>query len=467
MKKYLKFLILFLIILLFTILFYILKPKFHTYDFKDSYDINVGEEVFLTERVCYGNFIKCSDIKPTVTGDLETNTIGKYNVLYTYNYKNKKLEHDVTINVVDNIPPIIETLDNEYYYCKNGKLYNYNIKATDNYDNDVTSKVNAELIGDKIKFSVSDSSSNYTEKIVQATLKSEKPIITLDKKEEYILVGESLNDDVKASDYCDGDLTNNIVKEGNVLINTPGEYKITYKVVNSSGISSSVVKTYYVYKKNNYDTPTGKSIYLTFDDGPSKYTSGLLDILKKYDVKATFFVTDQSFTHPYNDVIKRAYNEGHAIGLHSSTHSYSYIYSSIDNYFNDLYSIQNKVKNITGYTSYLVRLPGGSSNTVSKSYDNGTHIMSSITNKLEINGFRYFDWNITSGDAGETTVTNKIISNVTSSLGNNSTYVILQHDTKKYSIDAVESIIKYGLSHGYTFRKLSMESPNVHHKVNN
>ena len=444
-----------------------LKPKFHTYDFKDSYDINVGEEVFLTERVCYGNFIKCSDIKPTVTGDLETNIIGEHNVLYTYNYKNKKLEHDVTINVVDNIPPIIETLDNEYYYCKNGKLYNYNIKATDNYDNDVTSKVNAELIGDKIKFSVSDSSSNYTEKIVQATLKSEKPIITLDKKEEYILVGESLNDNVRASDYCDGDLTNNIVKEGNVLINTPGEYKITYKVINSSGISSSVVKTYYVYKKNNYDTPTGKSIYLTFDDGPSKYTSGLLDVLKKYDVKATFFVTDQSFTHPYNDVIKRAYNEGHAIGLHSSTHSYSYIYSSIDNYFNDLYSIQNKVKNITGYTSYLVRLPGGSSNTVSKSYDNGTHIMSSITNKLEINGFRYFDWNITSGDAGETTVTNKIISNVTSSLGNNSTYVILQHDTKKYSIDAVESIIKYGLSHGYTFRKLSMESPNVHHKVNN
>ena len=467
MKKYLKFLILFLIILLFTILFYMLKPKFHTYDFKDSYDINVGEEVFLTERVCYGNFIKCSDIKPTVTGDLETNIIGEHNVLYTYNYKNKKLEHDVTINVVDNIPPIIETLDNEYYYCKNGKLYNYNIKATDNYDNDVTSKVNAELIGDKIKFSVSDSSSNYTEKIVQATLKSEKPIITLDKKEEYILVGESLNDNVRASDYCDGDLTNNIVKEGNVLINTPGEYKITYKVINSSGISSSVVKTYYVYKKNNYDTPTGKSIYLTFDDGPSKYTSGLLDVLKKYDVKATFFVTDQSFTHPYNDVIKRAYNEGHAIGLHSSTHSYSYIYSSIDNYFNDLYSIQNKVKNITGYTSYLVRLPGGSSNTVSKSYDNGTHIMSSITNKLEINGFRYFDWNITSGDAGETTVTNKIISNVTSSLGNNSTYVILQHDTKKYSIDAVESIIKYGLSHGYTFRKLSMESPNVHHKVNN
>ena len=272
---------------------------------------------------------------------------------------------------------------------------------------------------------------------------------------------------MKASDYCDGDLTNNIVKEGNVLINTPGEYKITYKVVNSSGISSSVVKTYYVYKKNNYDTPTGKSIYLTFDDGPSKYTSGLLDILKKYDVKATFFVTDQSFTHPYNDVIKRAYNEGHAIGLHSSTHSYSYIYSSIDNYFNDLYSIQNKVKNITGYTSYLVRLPGGSSNTVSKSYDNGTHIMSSITNKLEINGFRYFYWNVTSGDAGETTVTNKIISNVTSSLGNKSTYVVLQHDTKKYSIDAVESIIKYGLSHGYTFRKLSMESPNVHHKVNN
>ena len=93
--------------------------------------------------------------------------------------------------------------------------------------------------------------------------------------------------------------------------------------------------------------------------------------------------------------------------------------------------------------------------------------MSRLTKAVEQRGFRYFDWNIASGDAGETTNTNKIVSNVISSLGNNSTYVVLQHDIKDYSVNAVRSIIEYGLSHGYTFRALTMQSPVVHHHINN
>ena len=177
-------------------------------------------------------------------------------------------------------------------------------------------------------------------------------------------------------------------------------------------------------------------------------------------------MTDQNLTKGYDSVIKRAYDEGHSIGLHTSSHSYS-IYSSVDTYFNDLYAIQDKVKRITGYTSMLIRFPGGSSNTISKNYDHGARIMSQLSKEVERRGFKYVDWNVVSGDAGETTNTAEVVSNVINSLGNKSTYVVLQHDIKDFSVDAVESIIQFGLAHGYTFRAYTMSSPTVHHSINN
>lgn len=225
-------------------------------------------------------------------------------------------------------------------------------------------------------------------------------------------------------------------------------------------------KNIYVSKLESVQE-VSKIIYLTFDDGPSVYTGMLLDILKKYDAKATFFVTNQKTSYGYDEYIKRAYDEGHAIGLHTNSHIYSYIYASVDNYFADLYAIQDKVKRITGYESYIVRFPGGSSNTISKNYDGGAHIMSVLTPELEKRGFRYFDWNVLSGDAGGTTNSVRIASNVIKALKNEKSYMILQHDTKKYSIKAVESIIQFGLEHGYVFRAIDDDAPVVHHNVYN
>ena len=130
----------------------------------------------------------------------------------------------------------------------------------------------------------------------------------------------------------------------------------------------TAIRQVFVYENNNYNAPNGKSIYLTFDDGPGKYTENLLNILKEYNVKATFFVTDQGLTKGYDQMILRAYQEGHTIGLHSNSHSYS-IYTNEQTYFDDLYAIQAKVERITGAKSYIIRFPGGSSNTVSESYD--------------------------------------------------------------------------------------------------
>lgn len=87
-------------------------------------------------------------------------------------------------------------------------------------------------------------------------------------------------------------------------------------------------------------------MYLTFDDGPSQNTDKVIEILNKYNAKATFFVIG---THPeFNDNIKKAYDAGHTIGLHTYTHNYEGVYSSIDAYFDDLEAVNDMVEKVTG-----------------------------------------------------------------------------------------------------------------------
>ena len=216
-------------------------------------------------------------------------------------------------------------------------------------------------------------------------------------------------------------------------------------------------------KARIYIPPNGsKIVYLTFDDGPGPYTAQLLDVLKKYDVKATFFVTCNRAQ--YRNMITRAYNEGHSIGLHTCSHDYSKVYSNEETFFKELQSISDVVKEATGEETKLVRFPGGSSNTVSKKYNKG--IMTRLSQQLTEKGYSYFDWNVSSGDAGETTSTAKVYDNVIWKLKGNYS-IVLQHDIKKFSVDAVERIIQAGKSYGFTFKALDMESPTAHHRINN
>ena len=212
----------------------------------------------------------------------------------------------------------------------------------------------------------------------------------------------------------------------------------------------------------NIEEKTAKIVYLTFDDGPGPYTAELLNILKKYNIKATFFVTGAGD----DALIAREFNEGHTVGLHSYTHDYAYIYSGIGNFFEDLYSIQDRVKNITGETSTIIRFPGGSSNLVSTKYDGGAHIMSTLAYEVAARGFTYFDWNVSSGDAGAPLPSDQIYENVVNNLKPEFS-VVLQHDIKDYSVNAVERIINYGLKNGYTFKRLEKDSFSAHHGINN
>ena len=203
-------------------------------------------------------------------------------------------------------------------------------------------------------------------------------------------------------------------------------------------------------------------IYLTFDDGPGPYTAELLDVLKRYGVKATFFVTGAGD----DDLVAREYKEGHAVGLHTWSHDYAYIYGSVDNFMADLARVQERVKNVTGQETQLMRFPGGSSNTVSRRYDGRSHIMSQLVGEVERRGYVYFDWNTDSGDAGGSRTTEAVIAQVTGGLKDGPN-VVLQHDTKGFSVAAVENIIKYGRDNGYMFAALDKDAFTAHHGVNN
>ncbi|MFQ9388566.1 MAG: hypothetical protein ACLR1V_06910 [Coprococcus sp.] len=93
--------------------------------------------------------------------------------------------------------------------------------------------------------------------------------------------------------------------------------------------------------------------------------------------------------------------------------------------------------------------------------------MTKLTKDLTDMGYQYFDWNVTSGDAGETTSTSVVVQNVISGIQQHDVSIVLQHDIKGFSVNAVEQIIQWGLAHGYTFLPLTAESPTAHHGVNN
>ena len=242
---------------------------------------------------------------------------------------------------------------------------------------------------------------------------------------------------------------------GEVNTNVVGDYTVSYNVTSESGRTGSASRRVHVIE------PRGV-IYLTFDDGPGIYTDWLLDILAKYGVKATFFVTCGGD----DATILREYNEGHTVALHTCSHDYSYVYSSVANYYDDLYAVQNRVKSITGQTINLIRFPGGSSNMVSRLYDGGAGIMSYLVNDVAAKGFVYFDWNVSSGDANTGSDTYSVYENVIYGLKDGDS-VVLQHDIKDFSVEAVENIIIYGLNNGYVFDKLNANSFTAHHGVNN
>lgn len=213
-------------------------------------------------------------------------------------------------------------------------------------------------------------------------------------------------------------------------------------------------------------TSNGKSIaYLTFDDGPSSITHSVLDILKKYNVKATFFVINSG---NYNKAtLQREVNEGHTIGLHAYDHNYAIAYKDDNSYLDGIDKLRAKVKADTGFDSHYIRFPGGSSNTISKRYSKG--IMSRITKTAKQRGYKYYDWNVDDDDAGRARTADDCYNNVIKELRPNRSNIVLMHDfgTNKKILEALPRIIEYCQKNGYTMLPIDYNTPEIHHGISN
>ena len=252
-----------------------------------------------------------------------------------------------------------------------------------------------------------------------------------------------------------------------VRLDKLGDYIVTYTCKDRSGNKIVAKRKVSVVEKKEigvYAQTEEKVIYLTFDDGPSKNTKRILDILDKYHAKATFFVTGTN--QNYNYLIKEAYQRGHTIGLHTYSHDYKTVYTSVTAYFNDLERVGNMVKNEIGFIPKYIRFPGGASNTISRKYCPG--IMSILANEVIDRGYQFYDWNYGTGDAGGNNIpVNQIIATATA--GNANNQVILAHDTdaKNTTVDALPAIIEHYQALGYSFKSIDDNSYVPHHHINN
>ena len=194
--------------------------------------------------------------------------------------------------------------------------------------------------------------------------------------------------------------------------------------------------------------------YLTFDDGPNtKITPKILDVLRRYDVKATFFQVG-TYIKQYEDIARRTYEEGHLISSHSSSHDYDKIYATSDSFKKEIEASYDAICDLTGEESFkLMRFPGGS-------YNSGDHAKEKQEYKgiLADMGFYYVDWNTLIGDAeGRTKNADELLEFLKDNMpksGKN--IVVLMHDapTKQATADALPKIIEYLSDEGYSFHRL-------------
>lgn len=202
-----------------------------------------------------------------------------------------------------------------------------------------------------------------------------------------------------------------------------------------------------------YNGEEGKRVFLTFDDGPStSVTPHILDTLKKYNIKATFFVLGNRVSDNA-ELIKREYNEGHYIANHGYSHRYDKIYASSKNVLKEYNKTEQEIKKALGdenYSSNLFRFPGGS---IGGEYDK---IKEKAKIDLKRNQIAYLDWNALTNDAAGAYTKEKIIKNLKKTVGNKNNVVVLMHDApdKILTYETLEDIIKYLQQKGYSFKNM-------------
>lgn len=397
-----------------------------------------------------------------IDNQVDISKVGEYPVIYTY----KRARKETVVKVEDTTPPELSVRP-------------YTTDLAEKIDPEMfieqvrdASEVRVSFDGKKewgeagaydVRIVAEDASGNRTvEKTKLIRKKDETPPVLAGIEDVTVMQGRGFDFEkgVSVSDDMDAGVRFQIDHDS-VDLNTPGIYKAVYTAADRSGNQAVVERTITVER----DPELGeKIVFLTFDDGPSGNTGEILDILKKFNAKATFFVTGNN--REYDKMMKRAHDEGHAVGLHTYTHNYKEVYASKDAYFKDLQKISDLVEKVTGEKSMLIRFPGGSSNTVSAEYTKG--IMTELTKEVQERGYQYFDWNCDSTDAaGNNVPVETLVKNATSGQGDHINILMHDTDAKDTTVKALADIIKYYRGKGYSFRGLTVNSDGAHHGVNN
>jgi len=200
-----------------------------------------------------------------------------------------------------------------------------------------------------------------------------------------------------------------------------------------------------------------KVIYLTFDDGPSIMTDKVLDILKDNDVKATFFIIGNQIKDQ-EAVVKRIFNEGHSIGLHTYTHTYKNIYPSRKGFISEMLKSQNEINSLIGIKPTTIRFPSGSRK----------HLTKTFLEQLHSYNFKVYDWNACMSDGVNCkTPADKLYRDATKTKDTEHPIILLMHCDymHKNTCIALPKVIKYYKDNGYEFKIINDKTPETYFPI--
>lgn len=445
---------------------YVSRPHLDFID--DDIHITLNEKTTPYEYIKEYHHLTKKQVK--IKDNVNTHKCGQYTIEYQYEQKTQKLK----VFVEDTLPPEFEVRNKKIFINETIEPKDLVSHIKDDTKTTVYFYENYIFNQEKtytVEVVVEDEYANKTKK--KAYVLVEKKDIEAPTLEELtpLEINKGQNIDlskgvIKKDDHDDNPKL--IIDDSKLNIDEVGEYTVLYTVKDQSGNQTTYSRKITV--KSPYDNKEAKAdgiktCYLTFDDGPSYNTPKVLEILDRYHIKATFFITGtHSDSYQYMKTIAK---KGHTIGLHTYSHDYEEIYTSLAAYMKDLKKVQDLVKRQTGIESHFMRFPGGSSNLVSKKYNVG--IMKRLTKKVIDEGYQYYDWTCVNGDGENIKTIDGLIKKAKEETGDLEDIMFLMHDgsSNGATVKALPTIIEFLKDKGYQFKVIDETAPTFHHSVQN